>query len=57
MVNAATYLSAAIVGAQLSDPLNEHFFGRRGALLTAALFSFATVIGAANANSWSAQFL
>ena len=51
-VNAAPYLSAAIVGCWLSDPLNEYFYGRRGAIFVASLFSFATVIGAACAPSW-----
>jgi hypothetical protein len=53
IINAASYFSAAIIGAQLSDPLNEYFFGRRGALFIAALFSFGTVIGAAYVKSWS----
>lgn len=34
------------------DPLNEYFFGRRGALFIAAIFSFSTVIGAAYVQSW-----
>ena len=51
-VNAAPYLSGAIVGCWLSDPLNEYFYGRRGAIFVASLFSFATVIGAACARSW-----
>lgn len=41
-----------VIGAQLSDPLNEYFFGRRGALFIAAIFSFSTVIGAAYVQSW-----
>lgn len=54
IVNAASYFSAAIIGSQLSDPLNEYAFGRRGALFIAAAFSFATVIAAAYVNSWQA---
>ncbi len=52
LVNAASYFSAALIGSQLSDPLNEYAFGRRGALFIAALFSFSTVIGAAYVQSW-----
>ena len=51
-VNAAPYLSGAFVGCWLSDPLNEYFYGRRGAIFVASLFSFAAVIGAACASSW-----
>ncbi|KAF2839531.1 MFS general substrate transporter [Patellaria atrata CBS 101060] len=57
IVNASTYLSAGIVGCWLSDPLNSHFYGRRGALFTAGLFSFATVIGAAYTQSWKTLLL
>ncbi|KAI9688236.1 MAG: hypothetical protein M1822_001742 [Bathelium mastoideum] len=56
-VNAAPYLSGAIVGCWLSDPLNEYFYGRRGAIFVATLFSFATVIGAACAQSWKTLLL
>lgn len=52
IVNASSYFSAALIGAQLSDPLNEYAFGRRGALFIAALFSFGTVIGAAYVKNW-----
>lgn len=54
IVNGSTYISAAVVGCWLSDPLNEYIYGRRGALFIAGLFSFATVIGAAYAQSWQA---
>lgn len=36
----------------MSDPLNEHVYGRRGAIFIAALFSLASVIGAAYAKTW-----
>ncbi|KAI9694375.1 MAG: hypothetical protein M1820_008975 [Bogoriella megaspora] len=52
IVNAATYLSAAFGGCWLSDPLNEYFYGRRGAIFVASLFSFGTVIGAACSTNW-----
>lgn len=32
-------------GGWLSDPLNEHVFGRKGALFIAAIFSLAASIG------------
>ncbi|KAF2153459.1 hypothetical protein K461DRAFT_286153 [Myriangium duriaei CBS 260.36] len=46
-VNAAPFLFASIVGAWLSDPLNEHLVGRRPAILAAAIFCFISVIGSA----------
>ena len=53
---AAPFLSAAIFGAWLSDPLNEFLYGRRGATFIAAIFCFASVIGAACSQS-TAQLL
>ncbi|WPH00120.1 Hypothetical protein R9X50_00294300 [Acrodontium crateriforme] len=52
IVNASTYLSAALVGCWLSDPLNEYFFGRRAAILVSALLILASVIGGACTHSW-----
>ncbi|MCJ1355824.1 MAG: hypothetical protein MMC33_005816 [Icmadophila ericetorum] len=51
-VNASTYLTAALLGCWLSDPLNEHVYGRKGALFVAGIFSFASVIGAAYTTNW-----
>jgi MFS family permease len=55
-VNAITYFSASVVGAYISDPLNEYLFGRRGALFTAGLFSFSSVIGSAYSTTWRELF-
>lgn len=55
-VNAITYFSASIIGAYISDPLNEYFFGRRGALFLAGTFSFASVIGSAYSTGWRELF-
>jgi MFS family permease len=49
-VNASVFFSAAVF-CWLSDPLNEHVYGRRGALFVAAIFSFSSVIGAAYAST------
>ncbi|RDW80383.1 hypothetical protein BP5796_05081 [Coleophoma crateriformis] len=51
-VNSITYFAASSLGAWISDPLNEHFYGRRGALFIAGLFSFVGVIGSAFCSSW-----
>lgn len=55
-VNAITYFSASVVGAYISDPLNEYFLGRRGALFVAGLFSFSSVIGSAYSTTWTDLF-
>ncbi|KAI9765994.1 MAG: hypothetical protein M1840_007001 [Geoglossum simile] len=52
IVNASAYLSAAIAGSWISDPLTEFIYGRRGAIFVSGLFSFSAVIGAAYAQSW-----
>ncbi|KAL8818157.1 MAG: hypothetical protein Q9191_008002, partial [Dirinaria sp. TL-2023a] len=46
-VNAITYFAAGFIGCWLSDPLNEYFWGRRGALFIAGLFTFTASIGSA----------
>ncbi|EON67455.1 hypothetical protein W97_06709 [Coniosporium apollinis CBS 100218] len=51
-VNSISYFGASFVGAWLSDPLNEHVFGRRGALFVAGLFSFAGLVGSAFTDTW-----
>lgn len=55
-VNAIAYFAASTAGAWLSDPLNEYFYGRRGALFVAGLFSFVGVVGSAFCYSWPALF-
>lgn len=55
-VNAIAYFAASSAGAWLSDPLNEYFYGRRGALFVAGLFSFVGVVGSAFCHNWQALF-
>jgi MFS family permease len=55
-VNAIAYFATSSAGAWLSDPLNEYFYGRRGALFVARLFSFVGVVGSAFCNNWQALF-
>ena len=56
-VNAITYFAASSIGAWLSDPLNEYFWGRRGALFIASLFTFAASIGSAFTYRWETLFV
>ncbi|KAF2430709.1 MFS general substrate transporter [Tothia fuscella] len=53
-VNAAPFLSAALGGCWLSDPLNEFLYGRRGATFIAGLLCFSSVIAAACTHSTKA---
>lgn len=57
LVNSSTFFAASLVGGWLSDPLNEHFFGRRGALFVAGIFSLGASIGSAYTQSWRALFI
>ena len=56
-VNAMTYFAACSIGCWLSDPLNEYFWGRRGALFIAGLFTFTASIGSAFTYSWQTLFI
>ena len=56
-VNAITYFAASLIGAWLSDPLNEYFWGRRGALFIAAVFTFAASIASAFTDRWETLFV
>ncbi|MCJ1295853.1 hypothetical protein MMC34_007417 [Xylographa carneopallida] len=56
IVNAAPYLASALVGCWLSYPLN-HRFGRRGAILFAAAFTLAFVLGSAFTQTWQQLFV
>lgn len=56
-VNAITYFAASSVGCWLSDPLNEFFWGRRGALFIAGLLTFVASIGSAFTYSWKTLFV
>ena len=56
-VNAVTYFAAGSIGCWLSDPLNEYFWGRRGALFIAGLLTVAASIGSACTYDWKALFV
>ncbi|KAI4212338.1 MAG: hypothetical protein LQ351_004908 [Letrouitia transgressa] len=51
LVNAAPYISSALIGCWLSHPLN-HRLGRRGTIFVAAIFCFLPVLGSACTQSW-----
>jgi sugar porter (SP) family MFS transporter len=51
LVNSGPYISTALCGAWLTDPLN-HFFGRRGTLFFCAIFCTFSVIGSAFSQTW-----
>ncbi|CAO2657097.1 Nn.00g059000.m01.CDS01 [Neocucurbitaria sp. VM-36] len=52
IVNAGAHFSATVAGTWVSDPFNEYFSGRRGALFAAAVFTTAASIGAAFTHTW-----
>lgn len=52
-VNSAPFISAALVGVWLSDPLNN-LFGRRGEIFITSLVLIATPIGSGFTHSWQA---
>lgn len=52
IVNAGAHFAATVAGTWVSDPFNQYFSGRRGALFAAALFTAAASIGAAFTTSW-----
>ncbi|PGH14042.1 hypothetical protein AJ79_03312 [Helicocarpus griseus UAMH5409] len=56
-VNGVTYFAASLIGAWLSDPLNEYFTGRRGALFVSGIFSLGAAIGSAYAQNWEQLFV
>ncbi|KZP19995.1 hypothetical protein FIBSPDRAFT_955046 [Athelia psychrophila] len=51
VINAAPYLSSALLGCWLSDPLNN-YLGRRGTIFICALILIATPIASAFTHSW-----
>ncbi|KAK8131603.1 metabolite transport protein YfiG [Apiospora sp. TS-2023a] len=51
LINSAIYLSTALIGAWLSEPLN-HRFGRRGAVFSGALLCLFSNIASALSRSW-----
>ncbi|KAK7993001.1 hypothetical protein PG988_001795 [Apiospora saccharicola] len=51
LINSAIYLSTALIGACLSEPLN-HRFGRRGAVFAGALICLFSNVASALSRSW-----
>ncbi|KAE8383105.1 MFS transporter [Aspergillus bertholletiae] len=51
-IDAAPWLSGSIIGAWLSDPLQERSYGRRPALFVSAVFCAACVLGSARCATW-----
>ncbi|KAI9675417.1 MAG: hypothetical protein M1817_001321 [Caeruleum heppii] len=51
LVNAGPYISSALLGCWMSDPLNN-YLGRRGTIFFSAIFCFLPVIGSALAQNW-----
>ncbi|KAF2002631.1 MFS general substrate transporter [Amniculicola lignicola CBS 123094] len=58
-VNCITWFSAAFLGPFFVDPLSQWTdkLGRRGAVLIAALFSLASMIGGSRSTSWQGYFI
>ncbi|KAI4240390.1 MAG: hypothetical protein LQ352_007648 [Teloschistes flavicans] len=54
-VNAIIFLTAGLIGAWITDPLN-YYFGRRGEIFITACCLTATPIGSAFAKSWQGLF-
>lgn len=53
LINGAPFFSGSVVGFLFTDPFsNNKVFGRRLVLLIAGLFSFASVVGSAGAETW-----
>ncbi|PYH33516.1 galactose-proton symport [Aspergillus neoniger CBS 115656] len=56
VVNAAPYMSSAVIGCWLSDPLNK-YLGRRGAIFMSAIFCLLAPIGSAVSQTWPQLFV
>nr|POE72260.1 monosaccharide-sensing protein 3 [Quercus suber] len=56
LVNAAPYIAASLLGAWLSDPLNN-YFGRRGTIFFSAIFCLFSVIGSGLTRNWWELFI
>ncbi|KAL1853479.1 hypothetical protein Plec18170_005476 [Paecilomyces lecythidis] len=56
VINAAPYISTALLGCWLSDPLNN-LFGRRGCIFGAAIFCVLAPIGSAFTQTWPQLFV
>lgn len=55
VTNAAPFLFAALLGCPLVDPVNRRW-GRKGAIMIAAVLIFASSLGSAFARNWEQQF-
>ncbi|KAJ6593680.1 putative transporter [Mycena capillaripes] len=56
VINSAPYISSALVGCWLTDPLN-HYFGRRGTIFWCGIFCTLSVIGSGLAQTWPQLFV
>ncbi|KAJ7755722.1 hypothetical protein DFH07DRAFT_885765 [Mycena maculata] len=56
VINSAPYISTALLGCWLTDPLNN-FFGRRGAIFVSAIFCTLSVIGSGLTQTWPQLFV
>ncbi|KAM0746490.1 hypothetical protein T439DRAFT_132578 [Meredithblackwellia eburnea MCA 4105] len=56
LINSAPYISSALVGCWLSDPLNN-WFGRRGTIFITAIILVITPIGSAFTQTWEQLFV
>lgn len=56
LINAAPYISSALLGCWLSDPLNNRV-GRRGVIFFTAIILIATPIASGFARSWVELFI
>ncbi|KAJ7502799.1 hypothetical protein B0H11DRAFT_1711553, partial [Mycena galericulata] len=56
VINSAPYISSALIGCWLTDPLNN-YLGRRGAIFVCAIFCTLSVIGSGLSQSWPQLFV
>ncbi|KAJ6603120.1 hypothetical protein B0H10DRAFT_2167249 [Mycena sp. CBHHK59/15] len=56
VINSAPYISSALIGCWLTDPLNN-YLGRRGAIFFCAIFCTVSVIGSGLAQTWPQLFV
>lgn len=56
LINSAPYIASALLGCQLSDPLNN-YFGRRGTTFVAGIFCLFSVIGSGYSQTWYQLFV
>ncbi|KAI9695282.1 MAG: hypothetical protein M1820_008744 [Bogoriella megaspora] len=56
-INAAIYFSACSIGVWLSDILNDKFWGRRGALMTAGTCTFVASVWSGYCRTWPELFV